>query len=100
MECYQHGCSDGKIAQKCGVSVQAIYRWRRRRNLPPNGKVGDTQLILDPDDDQRRYELYSQGYSDTQIATAVGVRPATILKWRQRRNLEAVGKPGRPRRTE
>ena len=33
---YDAGCSDGQIARELGVTVPAIYQWRKARGLPIN----------------------------------------------------------------
>jgi hypothetical protein len=42
---------------------------------------------LSPEENARRYNLYRQGYTDTQIAKILGCKPAAITKWRNIRYL-------------
>ncbi len=41
LELYQKGLDDPDIAAATGHSRAAIYGWRHRHGLPPNGKPGD-----------------------------------------------------------
>lgn len=45
-------------------------------------------------------ELYSQGYSDREIANELHFNINTIREWRYRNGLPAVGAKGRPRKEE
>lgn len=38
MRLYNKGLIDRKVAKVCHVSNAAIYKWRRKYNLPANGK--------------------------------------------------------------
>lgn len=41
LELYQKGLDDPDIAKATGHSRAAIYGWRHRHGLPPNGKPGE-----------------------------------------------------------
>lgn len=36
MTMYNAGFSDRQIAKERGISSQAVYYWRKHRNIPPN----------------------------------------------------------------
>ncbi|CEP67861.1 Uncharacterized [Moorella glycerini] len=40
-----------------------------------------------PEEDARRYNLWQQGYTDSQIAKLVGCPPGSIKSWREARGL-------------
>lgn len=43
-ELYEKGLNDAEIAAEIGLRSAAIFYWRKRRDLPPNGKRGGWQL--------------------------------------------------------
>lgn len=108
MELYKAGLNDYEIAKKTGSRHQAIYKWRKERNLPPNydqtrpeemkkkieaikdgiaRRKGNEETI-----ERERMELYKAGLSDNKIARHQRVAPTTIGEWRRRRNLPPNGR--------
>lgn len=41
---YRAGLVDAKIAAACGVSHRAVWKWRQKNGLAPNGKQGWSRL--------------------------------------------------------
>jgi len=86
LELYNQGLSDCEIASLVGCSPRGITTWRWKRGLPAHRKFGQ-QSILDQAEHERRLELYHQGKSDVEIATAVGRTSQSINHWRKQHGL-------------
>lgn len=43
---------------------------------------------LPPEEEAKRMELYNRGFTDVEIAKALGHKQSTITSWRNSRNLE------------
>lgn len=91
-ELYDAGLSDRDIANALGISANAVIKWRSDNGLPSNGGKAKTrpalpkrELLSFPERDR----LYSEGYTDSEIATVTGVARSTICRWRLERGLRA-----------
>jgi len=76
---YNQGLRDKEIAEKIGVSLDTIYRWRKAHGLPRNYERTANDAI--------RFSLYREGKTDREIATSVGIKKNAIWYWRKRNNL-------------
>ena len=90
MELYNAGMSDGQMAEKLGVSRQAVSGWRVKNRLsrPTPHKVRHAEYM----------SLYERGYVDRIIAERVGVCCTTVRNWRRKHGLPANGSRGGDRR--
>jgi predicted transcriptional regulator len=82
LQLYASKLNDIQIAQKMGVTVSRICKFRHKLGLP--SVTGKGRKIKSYD---LRMELYNKGYSDLQIAKEIGVPESTILSWRKQRGL-------------
>lgn len=51
---------------------------------------------ISPEENERRMNLYKQGYTDTQMARILGCHPGTIQSWRAARGLLSNAKQANP----
>lgn len=87
---YKKGLSDAKIGKICNVTGQAIWRWRKNRNLKARRTI-----YLSQEEERKRLELYWRGMNDIQIAKKCGVIVNTIWRWRRERKLSPYNKKTR-----
>ncbi len=86
LQLYNQDNCDVSLAQMCGVTRQAIHRWRRRHKLPlrVDRRVGSH---LSEKEEDLRYRLHTEGLLDAEIASRCRRHAATIGMWRVSRNL-------------
>jgi hypothetical protein len=82
LQLYARKLNDTQIAQKMGITVSRICKFRHQLGLP---SVTGRGRKIKPYD--LRMELYNKGYNDRQIAEEIGVPESTILSWRKQRGL-------------
>ena len=84
---YDAGLCDREIAEKVGVSRNAISNWRFRYQLPciPDTKPRAYARIVDR---ATFLKLYSAGHTDAEIAQLIGCSPRTCEKWRHKLGLK------------
>lgn len=84
LELYKEGKSDREIGEVVGVSRQTVGSWRNGCGLPPIKPGPGVVFQYDWD---RALTLYDRGYTDAQIADAIGCKWQTVVKWRRREGL-------------
>ncbi len=84
LKLYKKGLVDRKIAEKVNISIDGIYQWRKRNNLPANEKHKLTQNEF-----QKRIKLYNKGLTDNEIAKEVNISKKAVAVWRKRNNLSS-----------
>lgn len=75
---------DKEIAEKLGLSVGVINKWRRLKGIPRNTQ---TRLHLKTEDEIARISLWGEGYSDQEIAKILGRTTGAIYYWRRKRGI-------------
>lgn|GEM_PF-1695043 len=83
---YKQGLNDFEIAEKIGVTNNAIYYWRKQNDLPANvgrGRHSNPKKI----DREKLQALHDQGYTDKEIGAALHCSPMTVLNWRRQNHL-------------
>lgn len=94
---YQDGLSDQEIAERLGVSENAVCSWRKRRRLPMNKSQRASQRAttsLEEYAARRKAEanarfqpLYDEGLTDTEIAEILGCTAQAAWRWRKNNSL-------------
>lgn len=78
-EYYNQGLSDGRVAALIGSYSQAVWRWRKKNNLPPNCERHiDWELGM---------KLYLEGKKDKEIASRINASNSVVAAWRKRKGL-------------
>jgi len=85
--------TDPGIAAALGVGPWTVCKWRKRWNIPALGNQGDP--LISKISKTQFLKLQKEYGSDTDIAAALGVRTATVWKWRQTWDIPTLGKRGR-----
>jgi transposase len=105
IELYEKGFNDREIAEKCDVPRTTISFWRRKCNLPSTIERGRKQSgrpLLTKEENEKRFQLYKNGFNDREIAEKCNVSKSAIHFWREKHDLPPVfgrkGKRGRGRR--
>jgi hypothetical protein len=90
---FDEGLSDAEIGRQQGVSKDAIWAWRRLRNLPsrkvraphvPLNRANTRYPPLTPEQEAKRVEMYQAGFADSTIARVIGTVVGTIEYWRRK----------------
>lgn len=81
LECYSKGYSDKDMAEKFGLEVEYVRRWRDKRGFKSN-KHGNYKKHQD------KLELWQQGYNDEEIAEKLGMTKQAIYSWRKRNGVK------------
>lgn len=87
MRLYREGKNDREISEAVTVSRTTIRRWRKRRGLKANVGLASEGDFTGAYDWARAMVLYEKGYTDRQIAEALGCAFQTVNSWRRRNNL-------------
>ena len=90
LELYRQGMTDGEIARATDYSPKAIRSWRNRFGLPRNIKPVDHKLQAYKQ--EQRLKMSEAGYTDKQMAAALGLTPNAIAAWRRQNGLPPVQK--------
>lgn len=85
LELYNQGLNDVEIATQLGLTHEAIFAWRKSRDLLPNGRTDSRRLVLVNEDKIRL--LYNQGLNDSEIGREIGCERYTITYWRRAHGL-------------
>lgn len=85
---YEQHWTDTQIAIAQGVNASTIKGWRAAHNLPSHARRFSPHT---PDVIEQKWAMYRAGYSDQQIADALGCGPTGVRKWRNREGLKANG---------
>jgi|GEM_PF-2829432 len=82
---WELGFSDSEIADVCKVSRATIHDWRVKNGLKSNSKGQGNHL---PSDEyELRIQLINDGYSDSEIASIVGISKQSLTFWRQNKGI-------------
>lgn len=84
IQLYNSGATDATIARTVGCSTSTVYEWRIKTRRPANGSAKCAGALAKiTQHEKKMLELYYGGASDSKIAEAAGVSPATVWNWRQ-----------------
>lgn len=89
LELYGEGMTDRQLAEKMGVKTDTARKWRKARNLPPNG--GKREWYRAPG--QSRYNApevmrtWENGATDRELAEMTGTTTSAAKNWRYRNGL-------------
>ncbi len=86
MRLYKKELSDYEIAKIEKTAITTIWHWRNKLELKPNPSKQQRKYIKDS---IKRLELYSQGYSDIEIAEKSKTSLTSVREWRKVNNLLA-----------
>lgn len=81
-EMHKNGATNEEIAEAFGVTVQAVYEWKKRSGINKIVSVPEETLALFK-------SLYEQGNNDLQISEKTGESIATVRIWRKQNKLKA-----------
>ena len=76
--------TEQQLMVQFGVSRQTVGSWRNGCGLPPIKPGPGVVFQYDWD---RALTLYDRGFTDAQIADAIGCKWQTVVKWRRREGL-------------
>lgn len=96
---YDKGLHDSEIAKEIGVLGNAVYRWRRKNQLPANLRkpLPDRSSYALAERHRQMMDLWWRGKTDGEIALAVCVSRSTVCSWRRRNGLDLnPGQRGKP----
>ncbi|QWY84638.1 helix-turn-helix DNA binding domain protein [Microbacterium phage Footloose] len=77
LRCEQSGMTAAQIAERYGVTIRSVSRWRTRlgvNHLPP-------AYVRPPSDRALVERLLDEGCSFSEAARTVGVHRSTIVRW-------------------
>jgi DNA-binding MarR family transcriptional regulator len=75
--------TDKKLAQRVGISLTTLSRWREKLGIPAWKKRKYTP------DEKYFLKMWEDGWSDVEIAKVMGCRYTRVQKWRYRNDLIA-----------
>ncbi len=84
---YDRGLCDAEIALEVGRSKAAVYHWRHRESLPPNGSRDGGSAERAQQLRTKMRQLYDKGLVDQQIAQQLGCAVRTVQSWRRNEKL-------------
>lgn len=84
MRLYNKGLVDREIAEEVNISINGIYQWRKRNDLPANENHKLTKK-----EHQERMELYDKGLTDKEIAKKINISIKAVAEWRKRNDLSS-----------
>lgn len=83
---HSQGYNDSQMAEKLGISHHAVWCYRDKLGLEPNGFNNKGEK------DDIRMIYYKEGCSDIEIARMTGENYSGIWRWRQRNGLPSNAK--------
>lgn len=86
MEAYRAGLTDPEIAEKLGLGIHRVCKWRQARKLPSNyqGNIKANETLM--------RQAYDRGLNDQQISRETGISAVTVQKWRAKNHLPAINR--------
>lgn len=94
---YAERLKDREMAERLGVATDTVRKWRKARNLPPNG--GKREWYRAPG--QSRYNApevmraWENGATDRELAAMTGTTTPAAKNWRYRNGLACNQEKGR-----
>ena len=79
---YNRGMNDAEIARRTYVSPPTVCVWRKRHGLPHQYRKSKPEHKRKHSEEIRK--LYKRGYTDPQIADAIGICDSQVRDWRKR----------------
>lgn len=86
MELWEKGYTDSQIGKTCGVCYTTINHWRKKHNLKSNSKGQGRRL--EDSEEKLRCDLFTEGYTDAEIAEVVNISKSAVSLWRSNRKLQ------------
>ena len=96
---YDEGLHDSEIGRAIGVQGHAVFRWRKKNQLPANLRkpLPDRGSEALAERHRQMMDLWWQGKTDAEISLAVGISRAAVCSWRRRNSLDLnPGQRGKP----